>query len=173
MTPKVRVRFAPAPTGLLHIGNARTALFNFLFARRHQGTLVLRIEDTDLERSNDPSVDRLMEDLQWLGIFWDEGPDRDGSAGPYRQSQRISIYREFADRFFKREKAISVSAPKRGWKNLEKISSRKEGCPAMTEGVAPSLPKRFSKWNRLVSSRFSDFTWEEDRSSLKTSSMER
>jgi glutamyl-tRNA synthetase len=97
MTSQVRVRFAPAPTGLLHIGNARTALFNFLFARRHQGTLVLRIEDTDLERSYDPSVDRIMEDLQWLGILWDEGPDRNGSMGPYRQSQRISIYREFAD----------------------------------------------------------------------------
>ena len=64
MTSQVRVRFAPAPTGLLHIGNARTALFNFLFAKRHQGTFVLRIEDTDLERSNDTSIDRIMEDLQ-------------------------------------------------------------------------------------------------------------
>ena len=64
MTSQVRVRFAPAPTGLLHIGNARTALFNFLFAKRHHGTFVLRIEDTDLERSNDTSIDRIMEDLQ-------------------------------------------------------------------------------------------------------------
>src|SRR4030042_1099273 len=98
MTSNVRVRFAPAPTGLLHIGNARTALFNFLFAKRHQGTFVLRIEDTDLERSNDTSMDRIMEDLQWLGIFWDEGPGRGGSVGPYRQSTPISIYREFAER---------------------------------------------------------------------------
>ncbi len=98
MNFKVRVRFAPAPTGLLHIGNARTALFNFLFARRHRGTFVLRIEDTDLERSTDTSVDRIVEDLQWLGISWEEGPDRGGALGPYRQSQRISIYREFADR---------------------------------------------------------------------------
>ena len=98
MTPEVRVRFAPAPTGLLHIGNARTALFNFLFAKRNQGRLVLRIEDTDLERSNDTSIDRILEDLEWLGISWDEGPDRDGPMGPYRQSQRMGIYRELADR---------------------------------------------------------------------------
>jgi glutamyl-tRNA synthetase len=98
MNSKVRVRFAPAPTGLLHIGNARTALFNFLFAKRHQGTFVLRIEDTDVERSTDTSIDRIIEDLQWLGISWQEGPDREGTLGPYRQSQRISIYREFADR---------------------------------------------------------------------------
>ena len=98
MTSEVRVRFAPAPTGLLHIGNARTALFNFLFAKRNQGKFVLRIEDTDLERSNDTSIDRILEDLEWLGISWDEGPDRDGPVGPYRQSQRMSIYREFADR---------------------------------------------------------------------------
>ena len=98
MTSEVRVRFAPAPTGLLHIGNARTALFNFLFAKRNQGTFVLRIEDTDLERSNDTSIDRILEDLEWLEISWDEGPDRDGPVGPYRQSQRMAIYRELAER---------------------------------------------------------------------------
>jgi glutamyl-tRNA synthetase len=98
MSANVRVRFAPAPTGLLHIGNARTALFNFLFAKRHQGTFVLRIEDTDVERSTDASIDRIVEDLQWLGITWEEGPDRGGPWGPYRQTQRLSTYREFADR---------------------------------------------------------------------------
>jgi glutamyl-tRNA synthetase len=98
MSAKVRVRFAPAPTGLLHIGNARTALFNFLFAKRHQGAFVLRIEDTDVERSTDTSIDRIVEDLQWLGISWEEGPDRGGPLGPYRQTQRLSTYREFADR---------------------------------------------------------------------------
>src|SRR5512139_2442341 len=97
MNSNVRVRFAPAPTGLLHIGNARTALFNFLFAKRNEGTFVLRIEDTDLERSTDTSIERIVEDLKWLGILWDEGPDWGGPVGPYRQSQRLSIYREFAD----------------------------------------------------------------------------
>jgi len=98
MTSEVRVRFAPAPTGLLHIGNARTALFNFLFAKRNQGRFILRIEDTDLERSNDTSIARILEDLEWLGISWDEGPDRDGPVGPYRQSQRMALYCELADR---------------------------------------------------------------------------
>jgi nondiscriminating glutamyl-tRNA synthetase len=98
MIPTVRVRFAPSPTGLLHIGNARTALFNYLFAKHHHGTFVLRIEDTDLERSTEASIDRIVEDLQWLGIRWEEGPDRDGPDGPYRQSERVSFYHGFADR---------------------------------------------------------------------------
>ena len=74
MTSNVRVRFAPAPTGLLHIGNARTALFNYIFAKRHGGTFILRIEDTDVERSTEASIDHILEDLHWLGIRWDEGP---------------------------------------------------------------------------------------------------
>jgi glutamyl-tRNA synthetase len=104
MTPKVRVRFAPSPTGLLHIGNARTALFNFLFAKRHQGTFILRIEDTDLERSTDVSMDQILKDLQWLGIGWDEGPDRGGSEGPYRQSQRLPLYENHAQRLLEEGK---------------------------------------------------------------------
>ena len=105
MSAEVRVRFAPAPTGLLHIGNARTALFNSLFAKRNQGTFVLRIEDTDSERSDDTSVDRIVEDLEWLGISWDEGPGRDGPVGPYRQSQRMTIYHELADRLSREGKS--------------------------------------------------------------------
>jgi nondiscriminating glutamyl-tRNA synthetase len=96
MTSTVRVRFAPSPTGLLHIGNARTALFNFLFAKRNQGVLILRIEDTDLERSTDASIDGIIKDLRWLGVLWDEGPDQGGPHGPYRQSERLSLYRDFA-----------------------------------------------------------------------------
>src|SRR4030042_6365508 len=94
----VRVRFAPSPTGLLHIGNARTALYNYLFARHHQGTFILRIEDTDVERSTDMAMDQILEDLRWLGIQWREGPDVQGPDGPYRQSQRLSLYRESAER---------------------------------------------------------------------------
>ena len=96
MSTSVRVRFAPSPTGLLHIGNARTALFNYLFAKRHGGALILRIEDTDVERSTDASIDRIIEDLRWLGIDWDEGPGQPGPYAPYRQSERLSLYREHA-----------------------------------------------------------------------------
>ncbi len=104
MTPPVRVRFAPSPTGLLHIGNARTALFNYLFAKRNGGTFILRIEDTDVERSTDASVDRIVEDLRWLGINWDEGPGRSGPYGPYRQSERLSLYRDNADQLLREGK---------------------------------------------------------------------
>lgn len=98
MTSPVRVRFAPSPTGLLHIGNARTALFNHLFSKSQRGTFILRIEDTDVERSAETFADRIMEDLRWLGIRWEEGPDRGGPEGPYRQSQRLSLYSEYAQR---------------------------------------------------------------------------
>ena len=83
-----RVRFAPSPTGYLHVGGARTALFNWLFARHHGGTLVLRIEDTDLERSTPEMVEGILQGMRWLGLDWDEGP--------YHQTQRMEIYRESA-----------------------------------------------------------------------------
>jgi len=102
---EVRVRFAPSPTGLLHIGNVRTALFNFLFARHHGGKYILRIEDTDVERSTESSEKSILEDLTWLGLTWDEGPDIGGPYGPYRQSERISLYREFAEKLLKMGKA--------------------------------------------------------------------
>jgi glutamyl-tRNA synthetase len=92
---KIRVRFAPSPTGELHIGNARTALYNWLFARKHQGTFVLRIEDTDQQRSTDLFRSHLLRALQWLAIDWDEGPEKDGPYGPYLQSQRFDIYNRY------------------------------------------------------------------------------
>jgi nondiscriminating glutamyl-tRNA synthetase len=101
----VRVRFAPSPTGHLHVGNARTALFNWLFARHHAGTMVLRIEDTDVERSEARFEDQLIADLKWLGLDWNEGPDIGGPFGPYRQSDRVEIYREHAERLLETKKA--------------------------------------------------------------------
>ena len=92
----VRVRFAPSPTGELHVGNARTALFNWLFARRNRGVFVLRIEDTDVERSEARYEGQLMEDLKWLGLDWEEGPDCVGDCGPYRQSERLGLYQHYA-----------------------------------------------------------------------------
>src|SRR5216117_2901877 len=93
----MRLRFAPSPTGQLHVGNARTALFNWLLARGHDGTLILRIEDTDAERSTKESEDSILQDLRWLGLEWDEGPDVGGAAGPYRQSERLHLYTSYAN----------------------------------------------------------------------------
>ncbi|MGA3166079.1 MAG: glutamate--tRNA ligase [Terriglobia bacterium] len=92
--PKVRVRFAPSPTGHVHVGNARTALFNWLFARHHGGVFALRIEDTDVERSKEEYERQLLADLRWFGLDWDEGPDKGGPFGPYRQSERRALYTE-------------------------------------------------------------------------------
>jgi nondiscriminating glutamyl-tRNA synthetase len=112
MTPKnTRVRFAPSPTGLLHVGNARTALYNWLFARRTRGQFILRIEDTDLERSEARYETQLIEDLLWLGLDWDEGPGKaagapdKGAHGPYRQSERLSIYAQHTERLLNEGKA--------------------------------------------------------------------
>jgi nondiscriminating glutamyl-tRNA synthetase len=99
------VRFAPSPTGHLHLGNARTALFNWLFARQKSGAMVLRIEDTDVERSEARFEDQLIADLKWLGLDWDEGPDVAGPYAPYRQSERLDIYREHARRLVDQGKA--------------------------------------------------------------------
>src|SRR5579862_8661937 len=85
-------RFAPSPTGELHLGNARTALFNYLLARQSAGRFLLRIEDTDRERSQEIHSAALMADLRWLGLEWDAGPDRDDGRGPYRQSERSALY---------------------------------------------------------------------------------
>src|SRR3954468_839115 len=93
----MRVRFAPSPTGQLHVGNARTALFNWLLARGHDGTFILRIEDTDVERSTKQSEESILDDLRWLGLEWDEGPDVGGSGGPYRQSERLHLYSSYAN----------------------------------------------------------------------------
>ena len=93
---QVRVRYAPSPTGSLHVGGVRTALFNWLFARKNNGTFVLRIEDTDLERSTEESVEQLKRSLRWIGLEWDEGPEVGGPYGPYRQTERFDLYREAA-----------------------------------------------------------------------------
>jgi nondiscriminating glutamyl-tRNA synthetase len=104
-TSPVRVRFAPSPTGQLHVGNARTALFNWLFARQKGGAMVLRIEDTDVARSEQRYEDQLLDDLKWLGLDWDEGPDVGGTFAPYRQSDRLTVYREHAERLLSEGKA--------------------------------------------------------------------
>ena len=102
--PKIRTRFAPSPTGYLHVGGARTALFNWLLARHHGGTFVLRIEDTDEARNTVEARQAILDGLRWLGIDWDEGPEVGGAHGPYFQSERKDIY----DHYFKRLEEAGV-----------------------------------------------------------------
>ena len=101
----IRVRFAPSPTGYLHVGGLRTALYNYLFARKHNGTFILRIEDTDRSRYMEGAVDNLIETLRWAGLEYDEGPAKGGAAGPYVQSERIPLYREHVEKLLASGKA--------------------------------------------------------------------
>jgi glutamyl-tRNA synthetase len=102
---QIRVRFAPSPTGPLHVGGSRTALFNYLFAKKNKGKFILRIEDTDIQRSEQKWTDEIIEELKWLGIQWDEGPDIDGEFGPYKQSQRLDIYEKYLKQLLKEKRA--------------------------------------------------------------------
>ena len=129
MDSNVRVRFAPAPTGLLHIGNARTALFNHIYAKHNGGKFILRIEDTDVERSTEASIDYILEDLKWLGIQWEEGPDRGGPAGPYRQSQRVRLYLDYAEQLFQEGKAYKCFCSPERLESLRKEQLSKGKMP--------------------------------------------
>jgi glutamyl-tRNA synthetase len=101
-TTPIRVRFAPSPTGYLHIGGARTALFNWLLARKHGGAFILRIEDTDQGRHVADSLDKILADMRWLGLNWDEGPEASGATGPYFQSERLETYRRYTEQLLER-----------------------------------------------------------------------
>lgn len=102
---EIRTRIAPSPTGFLHIGTARTALFNYLFAKKYRGSFILRIEDTDVERSKPEYEKNIVDSLKWLGIDWDEGPDIGGKCGPYRQSERILVYKKYLEKLVEENKA--------------------------------------------------------------------
>src|SRR5689334_10609848 len=97
LCPEMRVRFAPSPTGSLHVGGARTALYNWLLAKKHKGKFLVRVEDTDEARSTAESEKSILHDLRWLGLNWDEGPEIGGPYGPYRQSERKDIYKKVAE----------------------------------------------------------------------------
>jgi glutamyl-tRNA synthetase len=118
MSTDIRVRFAPSPTGYLHIGGARTALFNWLFARHHGGRLILRVEDTDTKRNTEEAIAAIYQGLQWLGLNWDEGPQVGGDYGPYFQSQRTDIYERYlkklqdAGHIFEDEGALRFRSPR-------------------------------------------------------------
>lgn len=127
MSEKLRVRFAPSPTGYLHIGGARTALFNYLFARREGGTFILRIEDTDRERSTPEAVQAILNGLRYLGITWDEGPEVGGPRGPYFQSERAGSYQKYIDRLLETGKAYRCFCTKERIAALrEELRQKKE-----------------------------------------------
>lgn len=164
MPNQIRVRFAPSPTGHLHIGNVRTALFNYLFAKKHNGTFILRIEDTDFDRVKKEYEESILEDLKWLGLIWDEGPDCGGNYGPYRQSERINLYKELADKLLKEGKAYKCfcSPEELEKKRKESLSkglpprydgkcchlSREEIVSYEQKGIKPSI--RFKVDNGLI-----------------------
>jgi glutamyl-tRNA synthetase len=129
----VRVRIAPSPTGFAHLGSARTALFNLLFARSHSGRFVLRIDDTDLERNRPDYEAAIYDSLRWLGLPWDEGPDVGGDFGPYRQSERLDIYREHASRL------LESGAAYRCYCTPEEIEAERE------RAQREHLPYRYSR----------------------------
>ncbi|HOM38926.1 MAG TPA: glutamate--tRNA ligase [Spirochaetota bacterium] len=126
----VVTRFAPSPTGSMHVGNARTAIFNYLFARHNNGKLILRIEDTDLERSTRENEEKLIEDLKWLGIEWDEGP--------FRQSERMSIYKEYAEKLVKEGKAFYCFCTDEELER-KKIEAEAKGIPPHYDGTCRKL----------------------------------
>ncbi len=131
---KVRTRFAPSPTGLLHVGGARTALFNYLFARSRGGTFILRMEDTDRVRSRPEFEDALIEDMRWLGLEWDEGPQIEyGEYGPYRQSERGDIYRKLAKRLLEKNLAYRCFCTKERLQEL-KDKQRETKLPPRYDG---------------------------------------
>lgn len=147
MSPtKPRVRFAPSPTGQLHVGNARTALYNWLFARRFGGDFLLRIEDTDVERSEARYETQLLDDLRWLGLDWDEGPQanfdenkEDGPYGPYRQSERLEIYRTHTERLLAEDRAY------RCFCTTEQLDAERE------QAIAAHQPQSYSGRCRNIS----------------------
>jgi glutamyl-tRNA synthetase/nondiscriminating glutamyl-tRNA synthetase len=136
----MRVRFAPSPTGHLHVGNARTALFNWLMAKGAGGTFILRIEDTDVERSTRESEEAILEDLRWLGLQWDEGPDIGGPHGPYRQSERLHLYRSYAGELLAAGQAYHCfCSPER--LDAERKAALASGQPPKYSGTCRAIPR--------------------------------
>ncbi|MCL5004738.1 MAG: glutamate--tRNA ligase [Patescibacteria group bacterium] len=130
----VRVRMAPSPTGPLHLGTARTTLFNWLFAKSHNGKIILRIEDTDLERSKKEYEEDIINGLKWLGFDWDEGPNVGGQYGPYRQNERLDIYEKYLNKFFDEEKIYYCFCSK------EQLEEDRQAM--LSQGMAPKYGGR-------------------------------
>jgi glutamyl-tRNA synthetase len=151
--PNVRTRFAPSPTGRLHIGNVRTALFNWLFAKERGGSFILRIEDTDTARSRFEYELSIIEDLKWLGLEWDEGPDKGGEFGPYRQSERRSLHKAAAVRLVNEGKAYKCYCTKEQLEDL-KAAQVASGLPPRYDGRCRELSPEALKTGAPFTVRF-------------------
>lgn len=174
MNKSVRVRYAPSPTGAPHVGNIRTALFNWLFARHYGGSFIVRIEDTDVARKAEGTVETILNSLRWLGLDWDEGPEAGGKYAPYFQSQRLDLYREAAERLVSQGDAYyCYCSPQRlkemraeqvrlkqppGYDRRCRELSQQERSPKKAEGILPVV--RF-KTPLEGQTRFNDLIWGE------------
>jgi glutamyl-tRNA synthetase len=148
--PSIRVRFAPSPTGFLHVGGLRTALYNYLFARHNRGTFILRIEDTDRTRFVEGAVENLIATLRWSGLEYDEGPGKDGPAGPYIQSERLSLYREHAEGLVREGRAYyAFDTPE----ELDAMRRRQEERKEFPKYDRRALHLSSAEVERLLSSR--------------------
>ena len=141
MNQNIRTRFAPSPSGFLHVGGARTALFNYLYAKATGGKFLVRIEDTDQDRSTDSSMKIILESLEWLGLNWDEGPGVGGPHGPYKQSERLEIYKEHTEKLIKSNHAY------RCFCTTELLESKKKqseamGIPNLYDGTCSSMTEK-------------------------------
>ena len=153
----VRVRFAPSPTGYLHIGNARTALFNWIFARSKHGKFILRVEDTDMTRSKEEYFRKILEDLAWLGLDWDEGPNIGGPFKPYKQSERLKFYREIAEKLIDEDKAYQCFCTDAELKK-RRAEALKKGTPPRYDGrcrnLSPEKKEELKKAGKKPALRF-------------------
>ncbi len=153
----MRVRFAPSPTGYLHVGNARTAVLNYLVAQKNKATYVLRVEDTDMERSSRQSEQSIMDDLRWLGITWDEGPVKGGQYGPYRQSERFDIYSEYTQRLLAEGKAYHCYCSQEELDQLRQQADREKRpfvYPGNCRNLSDKQKQQFQSEGRKPTVRF-------------------
>ena len=174
MTKPVRVRFAPSPTGYPHVGNIRTALFNWLFARHSGGRFIVRIEDTDVARKVEDALESILGGLKWLGLDWDEGPGVSGDYGPYFQSQRLSLYREAAEHLIRQGNAYYCYCSSQRLKEMREEQARRKQPPGYdrrcrdlseaervqkeVEGITPVVRFKTPLEGRT---RFNDLIWGE------------
>lgn len=156
MTNEIRVRYAPSPTGQLHIGNARTALFNYLFAKHYDGKFIIRTEDTDEKRNVEGGEESQLRYLKWLGIEWDEGPDIGGEYGPYRQTERLDIYKKYVDELLERGLAYKC------YMTEEELEEEREAQRARGE-----VPKYSGKHRNLTEEQIAAFEQEGRKPSIR------